>query len=71
VILAYHFPKARIPVYGLAILAGISRVYFGVHYLSDVLAGFVLGFILGWLSILLERTIISITKGAALKKQDK
>ena len=47
VVLTYYFPKARASVYVLAVLIGFSRVYFGVHYLSDVLAGFVLGGFVG------------------------
>jgi undecaprenyl-diphosphatase len=69
VVLAHHFPKARSLVYTLAVLIGFSRVYFGVHYLSDVLAGFLLGGILGWLSILLERAVLSVTKGVDLSKK--
>ncbi len=69
VVLAFHFPRARIALLILVILIGFSRVYFGVHYLSDVLAGFVLGGILGWLCIIMERAIISATKGVNFRKQ--
>ena len=69
VVLSHHFPKAHSLVYTLAVLVGFSRVYFGVHYLSDVLAGFLLGGILGWLSILLERAVLSVTKGVDLSKK--
>lgn len=34
----------------LIILVGLSRIYLGVHYLSDVLAGYALGFIWIWIS---------------------
>lgn len=33
------------------ILIGFSRIYLNVHYLSDVLAGFILGFIIMILSL--------------------
>jgi membrane-associated phospholipid phosphatase len=35
----------------LALLIGFSRIYLGVHYFSDVVAGFAAGGI--WLSILI------------------
>lgn len=71
VVLGFHFPKARRIVYTLAVLIGLSRVYFGAHYLSDVLAGFVLGAAVGHLSILLERGILSVNKGVDLRERSK
>lgn len=43
--LFHHFyPSLSIPFYTTASLIGFSRVYNGVHYPSDVMAGSVLGF---------------------------
>ena len=36
-------PRARIPALVLAALIGLSRIWLGVHYLSDVIAGALLG----------------------------
>jgi undecaprenyl-diphosphatase len=63
VVLAYQFPRARYLVMILGLLAGLSRIYFGVHYLSDVLAGFLLGAMVGALSLLAERIILMINRG--------
>jgi membrane-associated phospholipid phosphatase len=52
---ALHFqlPLAAVAVlYGIATLVGITRVYLGVHYPRDVVAGAVLGVIWGWVGIL-------------------
>lgn len=43
----------------LAILIGISRLYLGVHFLTDVLAGLLIGTIIGWIISKLE---VKITK---------
>ncbi|MBF0387224.1 MAG: phosphatase PAP2 family protein [Candidatus Omnitrophica bacterium] len=70
VVLGHHFPNFRKPVYGVALMIVLSRVYFGVHYLSDVLAGMVLGAILGWLCIIAERAILLVIAGVDLRKVD-
>ena len=41
-------PRAGVPAVLLALLACVSRVYVGVHYPSDVLAGAVLGALAAW-----------------------
>jgi membrane-associated phospholipid phosphatase len=43
--LAICFPKCRIPCFLIAGLIGFSRVLLKAHYVSDVLAGLVLGYI--------------------------
>ncbi len=42
-VLALAVPRLRVPLYALAALIALSRVYVGVHYPFDVLAGAVLG----------------------------
>lgn len=42
-LLSAFFPVITVPAFSIAMLIGFSRVYNGVHYPSDVLAGMVLG----------------------------
>jgi undecaprenyl-diphosphatase len=42
----------------LIILVGVSRLYLGVHYLSDVLIGYTVGFIWLFLSIKLHKYLL-------------
>ena len=41
----------------LAALMGFSRLYVGVHFPSDVLAGMAVGLLCGWLACLLWRQV--------------
>ena len=41
----------------LALLTGISRIYLGVHFLSDVITGLFIGAIIGWIVFKLESKI--------------
>lgn len=54
-----HFKKAKVYWVAIIILGGLSRVYQGAHYPSDVLAGWVIGgtvaWFTNWISGLLER----------------
>lgn len=38
-LLSQHYPRLTPALYGLATVVGFSRVYLGVHYLSDVVVG--------------------------------
>ena len=42
-VLARAEPRLAVPAFVLAVLIGFSRIYVGVHYPLDVLAGAVLG----------------------------
>ena len=46
-ILSKEFPKLRYFWIIFAVLVAFSRVYFGLHFMSDVLVGGVMGYIIG------------------------
>ena len=46
-------PAVASLLYGIALLVGITRVYLGVHYPRDVIAGAILGLIWGSMGVLL------------------
>jgi undecaprenyl-diphosphatase len=50
-VVSYYYPALEGPLFFLAISIGISRIVLGMHFLSDVLAGIVLGISLGCASI--------------------
>ena len=50
-VVSYFYPSLEAPLYFLAISIGVSRVVLGMHFLSDVLAGALLGSALGVASL--------------------
>jgi undecaprenyl-diphosphatase len=46
-VLASLAPRCRVPFFALAALIALSRIYNGVHYPTDVLAGSALGVLVG------------------------
>ena len=54
-VIALAFPLAAVPVLAIAASVAASRVVLGLHWLSDVLAGALVGLLLGtsvWLALL-------------------
>lgn len=45
------YPKLAVPGVFLASLTGVSRIYVGAHFPSDVLAGAVIGTLSGWFAL--------------------
>jgi undecaprenyl-diphosphatase len=68
VLLAAAVPRARWPLLVLAALIALSRVYLGVHFPSDVIAGALLGSAIGaaaaWLLARAER-MLRVRRGQA------
>ena len=53
-ILSKLYPKLKYLWIGFAALVALSRVYFGVHYLSDVISGGLIGYLIGWAIVNIE-----------------
>ena len=53
-ILSKEFPRFKYVWIVFAALVAFSRVYFGVHFLSDIIAGGFLGYLIGTLAVKLE-----------------
>ena len=49
-------PLLQIVVVSLALFLGLSRIAENAHFLSDVVAGFVLGAIIAWLMVSFQIT---------------
>ena len=70
-ILTKEFPKFKYVWLVFACLVAFSRVYFGAHYLSDVLSGAILGYVIGLIIVSLEeryKTSLSVMKRLKVSK---
>jgi len=65
VVLSYFYCKTKLPLYLLAAFISFSRVYVGVHYPGDVIAGSLFGYCIGWLIL----TLWVILKMRELKRR--
>ncbi len=54
-ILSKEFPKFKYVWIVFASFMAFSRVYFGLHFLSDVIAGGLIGYLLGWFVVKTEK----------------
>jgi undecaprenyl-diphosphatase len=54
-ILAYNFPKLKKFWIAFAVLVAFSRIYFGVHFFSDVIAGGLIGYLIGLIILRTEK----------------
>jgi undecaprenyl-diphosphatase len=49
--LSQYFPRHKVYFWIIAILVALSRIYLGVHYLSDVIAGAFIGYCMGMVAL--------------------
>jgi undecaprenyl-diphosphatase len=60
-VVARYYPRQASWAYAVAVWVGVTRLYVGVHYPSDLLGGAALGALCGWLACrsveLLDRSI--------------
>lgn len=69
VVLADKEPRVRWLFNGLAFLISLSRVYLGVHYPSDVVAGMFVGLVIGYFSLWIEQNVIKYRHAEVKRKR--
>jgi undecaprenyl-diphosphatase len=59
-VMGSRYPRTAIPLYLTASTICFSRVYLGRHYVSDVVAGSILGIIAGWIVMKNEDSLLKV-----------
>lgn len=54
-ILSQEYPKLKKVWIGIAVVIAFSRLYFGLHFLSDVISGALIGYVIGLLVVRIEK----------------
>ncbi len=54
-ILAEQYPKLKKVWIAFAVLIAFSRIYFGLHFVSDIIIGALMGYVIGLLFVKLEK----------------
>lgn len=71
-ILDKEFPRFKYLWITLAGMVAFSRIYFGLHYMSDVVFGCILGYAIGWIILnIYERDLHKKAKDYLKKRREK
>ncbi len=54
-ILSEQYPKLKKVWFAIAIIIALSRVYFGLHFFSDIIAGALMGYVMGMIMVNIEK----------------
>jgi membrane-associated phospholipid phosphatase len=65
IVVGFAYPRLRLPLLALAALVALSRVYLGMHFWTDVLAGSLLGVAIGLTTVWLVRLARRATAASA------